>query len=149
MRVWCVPFTLGIGVSFFLEVSHPIGMVVGVLGLGMVSLLDIPSLVANMSKGGMIVVLGPREATSHGLHFMVRVVLQGDVWVFHLGEIGWILLTPLSSNTSLIHFVLPPVLSHLLTLALIFDFAGGRHVGNLVDRLWFLSTHDRRSNVVL
>jgi hypothetical protein len=25
---------------------------------------------------------------------MVRVVLQGDVWVFHLGEIGWIFLTP-------------------------------------------------------
>jgi hypothetical protein len=26
--------------------------------------------------------------------FVVRVVLQGDGWVFHLGEIGWILLTP-------------------------------------------------------
>jgi hypothetical protein len=33
-------------------------------------------------------------ATDHGLAFVVHVVLQGDMWVFHLGEIGWILLTP-------------------------------------------------------
>jgi hypothetical protein len=38
--------------------------------------------------------LGPRGATGHGLPFGVRVVLQGDGWVFHLEEIGWILLTP-------------------------------------------------------
>jgi hypothetical protein len=43
--------------------------------------------------GGTIAVLGPRGATGHGLPFVVRVVLQGDMWVFHLGEIGWILLT--------------------------------------------------------
>jgi hypothetical protein len=68
--------------------------VVGVLGLGVVSLLDVPSLVANTSIGGMITVLGPRGAMGHGLPFVVRVILQGDVWVFHLGEIGWILLIP-------------------------------------------------------
>jgi hypothetical protein len=73
---------------------HRIEKVVGVLGLGVVSLLDVPLLVANMSMGGTIAVLGPRGATDHGLPFVVRVVLQGDVWVFHLGEIGWILLTP-------------------------------------------------------
>jgi hypothetical protein len=104
--------------------------------------------------GGTIAVLGPRGATGHGLPFVVRVVLQGDVWVFHLGEIGWILLTPRLrkwQGTGLIRFVLTPVLNLLLTLtlALVFDFAGGRHGGLLVDRLRLLSTHDRRSKVVL
>jgi hypothetical protein len=41
------------------------------------------------------------------------------------------------------------VLSPLLTPALIFYFAGGRHGGLLVDRLRLFSTHDRRSTVVL
>jgi hypothetical protein len=83
---------------------------------------------------------------------MVRVVLQGDMWVFHLGEIGWILLTICLSKwhgTSFIRFVLTRVLSHLLTLAPIFYFAGGRHGGLLVDRLRLLSTHDQRLKVVL
>jgi hypothetical protein len=73
-------------------VIHHIEKVVGVLGLGMMSLLDVPSLVANMSMGGMIAVLGPKGAMGHGLPFMVCVFLQGDVWVFHLGDIGWIFL---------------------------------------------------------
>jgi hypothetical protein len=122
------------------------------VGFGVVSLLDVPLLVANTSMGGMIAVLGPRRATGHGLPFVVRVVLQGDVWVFHLGEIGWILLTPRLSKwrgTDLICFVLTLVLSLLLTLALVFDFAGGRHGGLLVDRLRLLSTHDWRLMVVL
>jgi hypothetical protein len=42
-----------------------------------------------------------------------------------------------------------PVLSPLLTLALVFDFAGGRLGGLLVDRLRLLPTHDWRSTVVL
>jgi hypothetical protein len=46
-------------------------------------------------------------------------------------------------------FCTNPVLSLLLTLALVFDFAGGRHGGLWVDRLRLLSTHDRRSTVVL
>jgi hypothetical protein len=58
-----------------------------VLGLGVVRLLDVPLLEANMSMGGTIIILGPRRATGDGLPFMVCVVLQGDVWVFHLGEI--------------------------------------------------------------
>jgi hypothetical protein len=85
--VWCVPFTLERGVSLFLEVSHHIEKVVGVLGLAVVSLLDVPLIVVNTSMGGTIAFLGPRGATGHGLPFVVRVVLQGDVWVFHLGEI--------------------------------------------------------------
>jgi hypothetical protein len=58
-----------------------------VLGLGVVSLRDVPSFVANTSMGGTITALGPRGATSHDLPFVIRVVLQGDVWVIHLGEI--------------------------------------------------------------
>jgi hypothetical protein len=134
-RVWCVPFTLERGVSLCLEVSHRIEKVVGVLGLVMVSLLDVPLLVANTSMGGMIAALGPRGATGHDLPFVVLVVLQGEVWVFHLGEIGWILLTPHLSKwrgTGLIRFVLTLVLSPLLTLALIFYFAGGSE-----DHVWF------------
>jgi hypothetical protein len=91
---------------------------------------------ANTSMGGTIAVLGPRGATSHGLPFVVHVVVQGDMWVFHLGVIGWILLTPCLRkwrDTGLIPFVLTPVLSLLLTLALVFYFAGGRHGGLLVD----------------
>jgi hypothetical protein len=51
VRVWCVSFTLERGVSLCLEVSHHIEKVVGVLGLGVVSLLDVPLLVANRSIG--------------------------------------------------------------------------------------------------
>jgi hypothetical protein len=72
--------------------------------------------------------------------------------VFQLGVIGWILLTPLLSkwhDTGLSLFVLTPVLSHLLTLILGFDFVGGRLGEHLVDRLWLLSRHDWRSVVVL
>jgi hypothetical protein len=74
-REWCVPFTLERGVSLCLEVSHHIEKVVGVLVLGVVSLLDVPLLVANMSTGGMIAALGPRGATGNGLPFVVRVIL--------------------------------------------------------------------------
>jgi hypothetical protein len=66
-------------VSLCLQVSHHREMVVGVLGLGVVSLLDVPSVVDNTSMGGMIAVLGPRGATGHGLHFVVHIVLQRDV----------------------------------------------------------------------
>jgi hypothetical protein len=139
-------------VSLCLEVNHDIEKVVDVLGLGVVCLLDVLLLVANTSMGGMIAALGPRGATGHGLPFVVRLVLQGDMWGFHLGVIGWILLTPRLSKwrgTGLFCFVLTPVLSLFLTLALVFDFAGGRHGGLLVDRLRLLSTHYRRSMVVL
>jgi hypothetical protein len=52
VRVWCVPFTLERGVSLCLEVSLHIEKVVGALGLGVVSLLDVPPLVTNTSMGG-------------------------------------------------------------------------------------------------
>jgi hypothetical protein len=122
VRVWRVPFTPERGVSLCLEVSHHIENVVSVLRSGFVSLLDVPLLVANTSMEGTIAVLGPRGATGHGLPFVVRVVLQGDMWVFHLGEIAWILLTPHLSKwrgTGLIPFVLTQVLS-LFSLSLLF-----------------------------
>jgi hypothetical protein len=75
LREWCVPFILVEGVSLCLEVRHHIEKVVGVLGLGMVSLLDVPLLMANTSMGGMIAVLGPRGATDHSIPFVVCVVL--------------------------------------------------------------------------
>jgi hypothetical protein len=52
VRVWCVPFILVRGMSLCLKVSHHIEKVVGMLGLGVVSLLDVPLLVANTSMGG-------------------------------------------------------------------------------------------------
>ena len=56
---------------------------------------------------------------------------------FHLVDvIVWILLTLLLSrwlDSALTPFVLTPVLSHLLTLVLAFDFAGGRHREHVVD----------------
>jgi hypothetical protein len=87
-----------------------------------------------------------RSQRSYGSRFPLRgtCFLQGDVWVFHLGKIGWILLTPRLSKWHDIGLI-----SLLLTLALVFYFAGGRHGGLLVDRLRLLSTHDRRSKVVL
>jgi hypothetical protein len=39
-------------------------------------------------------------------------------------------------------FCTNPSAESLLTLTLVFYFAGGRHGGILVDRLWLLSTHD-------
>jgi hypothetical protein len=102
--------------------------------------------------GVTIAALGPRGATGHGLPFVVHVALKGGVWVFHLGEIGWVLPTPRLSKwrgTGLIHLVLTPVHSLFLTLAHVFYFAGGRHGGLLVDRLRLPSTHDRRSKVIL
>jgi hypothetical protein len=43
--MWCVPFTVVRGVSLCLEESHHIEKVVGVLDLGVVSLLGVPLLV--------------------------------------------------------------------------------------------------------
>jgi hypothetical protein len=83
-----------VGMSLLQGVCLLREIVVGVLGLGVVmSLLDVPSLVGNTSMGGMIVALGLKGVTGHGLHLVVLVVLQGDVWEFHLGVIGWILIT--------------------------------------------------------
>jgi hypothetical protein len=82
VRVWCVPFTLVIGTSLCLVVSHHIEKVVGVLGLGVVSLLDVPLLVANTSMGGAIAALGPRGATGQGPRGRVGVPPGRDMMDF-------------------------------------------------------------------
>jgi hypothetical protein len=93
---------------------------------------------------------GLRGTTDHVFPFVVLVLLQRDVrWflVVVIAWIGWILLTPLMSkwlNTGLTLFVLTLVLRRLLTLALGFDFAGGRLRGLFVDRLQRMATGDRR-----
>jgi hypothetical protein len=61
VREWCVPFILMGGVSLCLEVIHHIEKVLGVLGLGVVSLLDVPLLVANTSMGERSQFLVPEE----------------------------------------------------------------------------------------
>jgi hypothetical protein len=84
-------------------VSHHIEKVVGVLGLGVVSLLDVPSLVATTSMGGNDRSFRTQRSYGPQSPLRARVVLQGDVWVFPLGEIGWILLTPrLRNGTTLV-----------------------------------------------
>jgi hypothetical protein len=51
VRVWWIPSLLDRGMSFLHRVFLLKEVVVGMLGLGVVSLLDVPSLVANMSMG--------------------------------------------------------------------------------------------------
>jgi hypothetical protein len=51
VRGWCIPFLNRGGVSLCLEVCLHREIVVGVLGFSVVSLLDVPSLVANTSMG--------------------------------------------------------------------------------------------------
>jgi hypothetical protein len=51
VRRWCVPFALERGISFLDGVCYHSEIVVGVLGLSMVRLLDVPSIVANTSMG--------------------------------------------------------------------------------------------------
>jgi hypothetical protein len=135
-----------------LEVSLPIEKVVGVLGLGIVSLLDVSLLVVNTGMGGTIVVLGPRGATGHGLPFVVRVVLQGDMWCStRSGRMDFA--NPTFEQMARHWFdsfcTNPSAESFAHSLAVIFYFAGGRHGRLLVDRLRLLSTHDWRSTVVL
>jgi hypothetical protein len=71
-------------------------MVVGMLGLDVVSLLDVPSLVANTSMGGTIAALGPKGTTSHSLHFVVCIVLRGDLSLLGIDPYS----TKFSGNTT-------------------------------------------------
>jgi hypothetical protein len=111
------------------------------VGLGHGEFTGRSSLVAYRSMGGTIVVLGLKGVMNHNLHLVVLVVLQGDMRVFHLGVIGWNLLTPLLSEwlgTSSLLSMLTPVLSSFLTLILDFYFVGGRPEELLHDRLRLL-----------
>jgi hypothetical protein len=121
----------------FLEV---VVLVVGLESLQVVRLLGILPLVFTMGMGG-VVALRRRGGTVHGLSFVVLVLLQAEsggslrvvtvvvfVEVALVGEMVWFVLTPLSSKwlgTGFTLLVLTPVLSHLFTHVLIFEFLVG------------------------
>jgi hypothetical protein len=112
-------------------------VVVLVVGLQVVSLLDYLHLVHNTWVEGVID-LKWRGGMVHGLPFVVSILLQLErvgtlvvvtVVVFMavalLGEVLWIVLTPLWSkwlDTSFTLLVLTLVLSHLFTHVLTFEF---------------------------
>jgi hypothetical protein len=125
-------------------------LVVGMVSLQVVSLLDILPLVLNSGMGG-VVALRWRGGTVHGLPFVVSVLLQLErvgslvvvtVVVFMevdlIGEMFWIVLTPLWSKcptTGFTLLVLTPVLSHLFTHVLAFEFK----VGDLKN-IWLIDS---------
>jgi hypothetical protein len=121
-------------------------ILVGVLGLGMVSLLDVLSLMGNDRSFRSQRIYGP-QCPPHGTCSPPRrrmSVPPRSNWMDLANptfeQMAWHQLDSFYTN---------PVLSHLLTLALVFHFEGGRNGEILVDRLRLLSTHDRRSKVVL
>jgi hypothetical protein len=64
-----------------------------------------------------------------------------------VGKMFWIVLTPFLSKwlgTSFTLLVLTPVLSHLFTHVLVFEF----QVGDLKN-IWLLEAYDRRQGVVI
>jgi hypothetical protein len=112
-------------------------LVVGLESLQVISLLDVLHLMLNTRVGG-VVALRWRGGMVHGLPFVVSVLLQLErvgslvvvtVVVFMevalIGEMFWIVLTPLSSKwlgTGFTLMVLTPVLSCLFTYMLAFEF---------------------------
>jgi hypothetical protein len=122
------------------SVLEVIILVVGMVSLLVVSLLDVLCLVLNMGMGG-VVPLRWRGGTVHGLPFVVSVLLQLErvgslvvvtevvfVVVTLIGEMFWILLTPLCSkwpSTGFTLLVLTPVLSRLFAHVLVFELQVG------------------------
>jgi hypothetical protein len=152
-------------VSRVVSVLEIVVLVVGLESLQVVSLLDVVPLVLNTGMGG-VVALRWRGGTVHGLPFMVLVLLQLErdgslvvvfvvvfVVVALVGKMFWIVLTPLLRKwlgTGFTVLVLTPVLSHLFTHVLVFEFQVGdlkniwlidsgcsRHMTG--DKGWFLS----------
>jgi hypothetical protein len=152
-------------VSRVVSVLEIVVLVVGLESLQVVSLLDVLPLVLNTGMGG-VVALRWRGGTVHGLPFMVLVLLQLErdgslvvvfvvvfVVVALVGKMFWIVLTPLLRKwlgTGFTVLVLTPVLSHLFTHVLVFEFQVGdlkniwlidsgcsRHMTG--DKGWFLS----------
>jgi hypothetical protein len=129
-------------------VQEVVVLVVGLESLQVVSLLGVLHLVLNTGMGE-VVALRWRGGTVHGLSFVVLVLLQlkrvGSlvvvtmvvfVEVALIGEMFWIVLTPLWSKWLNIGFtllVLTLVLSHLFTHVLAFEF----QVGDLKN-IWLI-----------
>jgi hypothetical protein len=125
-------------------------LVVGLESLQVVSLLGVLPLVLNTEMGG-VVALSWRGGTVHGFPFVVLVLLQVErdgylivvtmvvfVEVSLVGKMVWIVLTPLLSKwlgTGFTLLVLTPVLSHLFTHMLVFEF----QVGDLKN-IWLIDS---------
>jgi hypothetical protein len=125
-------------------------LVVGLESLQVVSLLGVLPLVINTGMGG-VVALRWRGGTVHGLPFVVLVLLQLErigslivvtisvfVEVALIGEMFWIVLTPLWSKwpkTGFTLLVLTPVLSRLFAHVLGFEF----QVGDLKN-IWLIDS---------
>jgi hypothetical protein len=118
----------------FLEV---VVLVVGLESLQVVRLLCVLPLEFTTGMGG-VVALRRRGGTVHGFTFVVLVLLQAErggclrvvtvvvfVEVALVGEMLWLVLTPLSSKrlgTGFTILVLTPVLSRLFAHVLVFEF---------------------------
>jgi hypothetical protein len=125
-------------------------LVVGLESLQVVRLLGVIPLEFTTGLGG-VVALRRRGGTFHGLSFMVLVLLQaergGSLWVVTVvvivevalvGEMLWLVLTPLSSEwlgTGFTLLVLTPVLSPLFAHVLVFEF----QVGDLKN-IWLIDS---------
>jgi hypothetical protein len=125
-------------------------LVVGMESLQVVNLLDILHLVLNM-RVGSVVALRWRGGTVHGLSFVASVLLQLErvgslvvvtvvvfVGVALIGVMFWFVPTPLGSKwlgTSFTLLILTPVLSHLFTHVLAFEF----YVGDLRN-VWLIDS---------
>jgi hypothetical protein len=125
-------------------------LVFGLESLQVASLLGVLPLMLNTGMGGVIA-LRWRGGTVHDLLFVVLVLLQlerdGSLLVVFVvvvmevalvGKMFWIVLTPLLSKwlgTGFTLLVLTPVLSHLFTHMLVFEF----QVGDLKN-IWLIDS---------
>jgi hypothetical protein len=125
-------------------------LVVGLESLQVVRLLGV--LLLEFTKGlGGVVALRRRGGTFHRLSFVVSVLLQAErggslrvvtvvmfVEVALVGEMLWLVLTPLSSkwlDTGFTLLILTPVLSRLFAHVLVFEF----QVGDLKN-IWLIDS---------
>jgi hypothetical protein len=140
-------FVLVRSLGLFQEV---VVLMVGLESLQVISLLGVLPLVLNTGMGG-VVALSWRGRTVHGLPFMVLVLLQLErdgslivvtvvvfVEVALVGEMSWIVLTPLLSKwfgTGFTLLVRTSVLSRLFIYVLVFEF----QVGDLKN-IWLIDS---------
>jgi hypothetical protein len=125
-------------------------LVVGLESLQVVRFLGVLPLEFTTGMGGLVA-LRRRGGTAHGSSFVVLVLLQAErggflrvvtvvviVEVALVGEVLWLVLTPLSSKwlgTGFTLLVLTPVLSRLFAHVLVFEF----QVGDLKN-IWLIDS---------
>jgi hypothetical protein len=137
VQVWAYRVHVSVLVRRLSFVQVVVVLVVGTGSLQVVSLLGVLPLVLNTRMGG-VVTLRWRGGMVHGLPFVVLVLLRLErvgslvvvtvvvlVEVALIGEMFWIVLTSLWSKwlgTGFTLLVLTPVLTHLFTHVLAFEF---------------------------